>query len=436
MAADQGHPEASERLVSLATKTENGQSLTSEPQQGMELSSEFQLVQSIIDKIDRASAGVKYFKAQSTFLRQKCQYIGRHQNIYTLAGQRGQLLIKLLKGVLEFMHTLGTSGLILQFFNRSEIKKKFEHFNQKLSAWSNGQHVALNPSMIEEDEKNFDDMRAAVAKHQATASMLFRGRRVKVDLDKFAIDPSKVQMGAKIGSYGFGEVYEGTIKASEDIPVHIKLLREHLDPTHKEAIKRGILINRYLQECDNISRLLYISGTRMIVMEATTYPSIHNMFKEGIKISRHKKVAIVCKVAAAVSYIHSCGIIHRNIRGTNVPVNLTEDGVLEPRLGGFESCRDLASHSLVPSERSMWDAPEKIRYGTSMSTDTYAFGVFMWEMSMQRQPYEKLSLQELIRMESGNISKEYSDLMQKCFEPEPENRPQMRDLALALAALT
>lgn len=76
------------------------------------------------------------------------------------------------------------------------------------------------------------------------------------------------------------------------------------------------------------------------------------------------------KLASAVCYIHSCGIIHRDIRGRNVMVGTTESG-LEPKLGGFETSKDEVASSLVHGPTTLWHAPEREKYSTSFLTDVY-----------------------------------------------------------------
>ncbi|KAF9971967.1 hypothetical protein BGZ73_005000 [Actinomortierella ambigua] len=394
-------------------------------------------VRTLVRDIERAVNDAKYFKTQSSYLLHQCQSILTRAENQGLEGDRAVKLTAILKDVCTFVKKLATSGLVLQFFQKSDIKSNFEKFRRELSDWDHHREMSIpvNQTQVDDDDKVFDAKKASVVKHQDTASKLYKGNRVKVDLEKFAVDESKVQKGKSLGFFTFGEVFEGTIGAGDkQITVHVKVLRDQVDPTHKEAIKRGILINRYLQECDNIVRLLYLSGSRMILMEATTYAGLHNL-PQDVPLDNTAKLAIARKAAAALSYIHACGIIHRDVRGNNIHLCLTESGSYEPKIGGFESCRDLASLSLIHQPPTVWDAPEKVRYGTSLSTDIYSFGVVLWEISQRREPDPNSDISSLLGEEYGAISKGYSDLMKRCLSEKTEDRPTMKDIALELATM-
>ncbi|KAG0251269.1 hypothetical protein DFQ27_008894 [Actinomortierella ambigua] len=394
-------------------------------------------VRTLVTDIQRAVNDCKHFKTQSTYLLHQCQSILTRSENLGLDNDRAAKLTVILKNVCGFVKKLATSGLVLQFFQKSEIKANFEQFKRELSDWDHHREMSIpvNQAQVEDEDKAFDAKKAQVVKHQDTATKLYKGNRVKVDLEKFAVDASRVHKGESLGFFTFGEVFAGTVgNGDKQISVHIKQLRDQIDPTHKEAIKRGILINRYLQECDNIVRLLYLSGSNMILMEATTYAGIHNL-PATVVLDNTAKLAIARKVAAALSYIHACGIIHRDVRGNNVQLSLTENGTYEPKLGGFESCRDLASLSLIHTPPTVWDAPERVRYGTSTSTDIYAFGVVLWEISQRREPDPNSNISSLLGEEYGNISKDYSDLMKRCLSDKTEDRPTMKDIALELASM-
>ncbi|KAG0234190.1 hypothetical protein BGW42_006828 [Actinomortierella wolfii] len=394
-------------------------------------------VKELVGDIERAVQECKHFKTQSNFLLHQCQSILTRIETLGLEGERATSLITILKDIRAFIRKVATSGLVLQFLQKSDIKAQFEKFKHDLSSWDHHREMSiqLNQAQVEVEDRDFEAEKAKVTKHQDTAAKLYKGNKVKVDLDRFAVDPSKVQKGASLGFFTFGEVFAGTVGSGDkQVPVHIKQLREHLDPTHKDAIKRGILINRYLQECDNIVRLLYISGTNMIILEATTYAGLHCV-PSDVVLDNAAKLTIARKLAAAISYIHSCGIIHRDVRGANVQLNRTPNGTFEPKLGGFELCRDQTSLSLITSGHTVWDAPERERYGTSTFTDIFAFGVVMWEISLRKEPDPNSNVQSLLGEEYGSISKGYSDLMQRCLSIKSEDRPSMKEVAIELASM-
>src|SRR6266516_5415525 len=87
-------------------------------------------------------------------------------------------------------------------------------------------------------------------------------------------------------------------------------------------------------------------------------------------------------------------------------------------------------------------APELLNSHSSYSqaTDVYAFGIVMWEISSHEKPFGEVDhdLQLALSIVKGlrpEITKDtpsfYRDLMQKCWHPDPTQRPtaqEIRDL--------
>ena len=83
-------------------------------------------------------------------------------------------------------------------------------------------------------------------------------------------------------------------------------------------------------------------------------------------------------------------------------------------------------------------APELFHGGTySKATDVYAFGMIMWEISAEEKPFlniphnSQLALQ-ICKGLRPQITKDtpefYCDLMQKCWNVDPEKRPTAKDI--------
>ncbi|KAG0242081.1 hypothetical protein BGW41_004897 [Actinomortierella wolfii] len=398
----------------------------------------------LVKSIQRAASDVKFNRARCQQLMMLCLSIEegvkeRAKQPLTSSGSYQGLSSQDLKNLIEtliqtrdFLYKVSTTGFLLQFFQTGEIARKCDFYKDALSGWekritSRISELVLDRLLLEREDRELDQVIVAASRHRVKAKKIYDGAPVNTNLQKFSIDPRHVQKGREIGKFEFGAIYEGFYDGKV---VHIKEIYRDLDPLLMRVIQRGMQINRYLKECTNILQMLYIAGTRMLITEATTLGCFTNL---PYVLDKETKLMVARKLASAVAYIHSCNIIHRDIRGRNVMIGTTDSG-LEPKLGGFETSKDESASSLVHGPTTYWHAPEREKYGTSFLTDVYAFGILMYEISVQREP-ATADTSVLITQEYGNICVPYSNLLRRCLM-HTSARPTMNRVASELASMS
>ncbi|KAF9161878.1 hypothetical protein DFQ26_004067 [Actinomortierella ambigua] len=401
-------------------------------------------VLSLVRSIQRAASDVKFNRARCQQLMMLCLSIEEgvkeraHQPMTPggsypgLSSQDLRNLILTLIQTRDFLYRVSTTGFLLQFFQTGEIARKCDFYKDALSGWEKRittriSELAMDRLLLEREDREFDQVIVAASRHRVKAKKIYDGAPVNTNLQKFSIDPRLVQKGREIGKFEFGAIYEGFYDGKI---VHVKEIYRDLDPLLMRLIQRGMQINRYLKECTNILQMLYIAGNRMLITEASTLGCFTNL---PYRLDKETKLMIARKLASAVAYIHSCNIIHRDIRGRNVMIGTTESG-LEPKLGGFETSKDEAASSLVHGPTTYWHAPEREKYGTSFLTDVYAFGILMYEISLQREPSSSDNA-VLVTQEYGSICLPYSSLMKRCLA-HTSIRPTMDAVAKELSTMS
>ena len=93
-------------------------------------------------------------------------------------------------------------------------------------------------------------------------------------------------------------------------------------------------------------------------------------------------------VARGLTYVHECGILHRDIQCKNVYVVIDKSTVIGARLGGFYHAKDTGPsplplrHSYYPKD-SPTSSPE-IRDGRdySMPADVFSLGIVFYEIGV------------------------------------------------------
>lgn len=248
--------------------------------------------------------------------------------------------------------------------------------------------------------------------------------------------------GDIIGRGNFGIVYKAYATATRQV-VAIKEL--DLDTVHDEVedVQREIAMLSELSTTanTNITRYYgsYLSGTKLcIVMDLCAGGSMRTLIKPGPLEDKHLSV-ILRELLVAISYIHSKGIIHRDIKAANVLI--TSEGHL--RLCDFGVAADTSLNSnkrMTMVGTPYWMAPEVITEGQSYTNkaDIWSLGITMYELATGNPPYsdhEAMRAMVMIaksqppRLEGLRHSALLKDVVALCLDENPDSRPAADELA-------
>ncbi|KAF8941287.1 hypothetical protein BGZ47_007446 [Haplosporangium gracile] len=138
------------------------------------------------------------------------------------------------------------------------------------------------------------------------------------------------------------------------------------------------------------------------------------------------KRRIAGEIAHGLTYIHSQGIIHCDIKSLNVL--LTKK--LEVKICDFGCAMTTTDKkNKIRCEGTFeWMAPELQLDATAYSTksDVYALGIVMWEMASGIGPSNRSQDPE---QKLDNVPEDYLVAMQNCWDPDPMCRPETQDLS-------
>ena len=208
---------------------------------------------------------------------------------------------------------------------------------------------------------------------------------------------------SKISSGGMATVYLATHKAT-GAKVAIKLLKEEL--AEKEKI-----LDRFKQEGllklshKNIVGILDIGtykNTPYIVMEYIDGYDLEELIEKG-RLSLPKAIDIFTQILSSLSYVHSKGIIHRDIKPKNILID--KEGTV--KLTDFGIAKSLYSHIKTSTGGYLgapaYSSPEQMDgKPVDIRSDIYSLGITLYEMLSGKVPYSSTSFDVIIKEKFSN----------------------------------
>ncbi len=167
-----------------------------------------------------------------------------------------------------------------------------------------------------------------------------------------------------------------------------------------------------------------MQGQAYIVMQ---YINGQTLKQVQEKLSMKETAQIMRDIANGLHAAHLVGIVHRDVKPSNIMVERTESGEWIPRIIDFGFARVLDAFELTRPGTiigsPLYMSPEQARGETAKidsRTDTFALGVTLYELLVGAPPYEHQDINVALRR--ANIPAHLEMIVLKCLQKEQERR--------------
>lgn len=259
---------------------------------------------------------------------------------------------------------------------------------------------------------------------------------------KGLISYRELKFGKELGRGAFGVVYSGTYR---DQTVAIKTIQGTPTPESLQEFNEEANLLANVPPHPNVVQFIGITRAPNVVL-------VTELVDGGGLDSRLKKKEIpvgwndifrwALGIAAGIEHLHRNGILHRDLAARNVLVDSTgiakvTDFGLSVRICSAQG-PDLSFQQRA-SFRGPWKSmpPESLAQNVfSYKSDTWAYGVTLWEIISRRAPFEYMDINQVkqgvldpqrrLRLPFSNRWPSYiTDIMAACWRTQPKDRPNM-----------
>lgn len=303
----------------------------------------------------------------------------------------------------------------------AELREEIDQCEERLE--DAAEHVSETvrevKSAVSGADQNFTELKDMVSSLQDTSSSSRKRTANSVDLDAWRPkETPRIDRKQLLGSGSFGSVFGGIYlgrSAAFKVPnshVTMGVFAANSFPELQREVRLHLKVNA----CPGVVRILAVAlqadeicAEPCVIMEraiGSLYDFLHkskhrSKFLPAVNFSLTGKLTLALQVAAALEYISSAGLIHRDIKASNVLLFYEDIGSCaggrDPevcakisdfglsRNTSLEGTVDLSSHISVKGTPS-YLAPEAFNAQYSVASDVFAFGILLNEILTEKLP--------------------------------------------------
>jgi len=263
----------------------------------------------------------------------------------------------------------------------------------------------------------------------------------------------ELTLETKIGAGAFGQVFRGRYRGAV---VAVKQLKFRLlDEEDVAAFRMEAALLQRLNHHPHIIKFIGASETASyIVTEFAPHGSVKDLLARDSLMPVDKRiewlvfVRIARDAAAGLLHLHRENVIHRDVAARNILVGINYTAYVSD-LGLARLAAGSKGYTMSTTGPLRHMAPEAIlNRQYSSKSDSYSFGVFLWELTHRGEPYNSWTPYRIQQHVVAGGRPPIDDqampsqptpcppslvsLMHACWAPDPSHRPDLSHVYAAL----
>ena len=360
-----------------------------------------------------------------------------------------------------------------ELHHQTSIRKR-ESLGKAMSTGDSRTSTLIPTEDVLEEQSGDDDDGNSEEDDTRTPHMRMHRNSV---IDEWSIPYDEIRELERIGHGPVGEVYKGYWHG--DVAIK-KFHLPNATPEQLDSFKEEVSLLKKTRH-ENVALFMGASLIPPNLAIVTSFCRGHILYKHlhiwSELFPLEKCLSIANQVAHGLGYLHARNIVHKDLNTKNIfldkdKVVITDLGIsslgdtmrLSTQQRGSPGLRCERRCAIIPRTRLYYLAPEIVRllsaspdvqpesgdlYPYSYKTDVYAFGTVVYELLTKRFPFTTdhlgtpLDVASVIFMVGNGhrqdikraVPKKLKELVWKCWEKEPDQRPAMGIVSDVLAKL-
>ncbi|GBC33831.2 kinase-like domain-containing protein [Rhizophagus irregularis DAOM 181602=DAOM 197198] len=284
---------------------------------------------------------------------------------------------------------------------------------------------------------------------------MIRLKNVKSNPQNTGNMPSILCNIVEIGRGTFGRVYKaelantGLVALKSFVDEYSNIEEDELKRIDEEFVNELELLHEV--DChQNVNHILGITKvyrSYILVLEYANEGNLRDyLINKFTSLEWKDKIQMALDITCGLKFLHSKGIIHRDLHSKNILVNNGKLSIAD--LGLSKKLAEAATNSIANKMGIIeYIEPQCIKsdkYKKNKKSDIYSLGVLLWEISSGKCPFSDrsrdilayhISYNNLREKPIGGTPQKYQQLYQECWDSEPELRPDIEKVYETLSQL-
>jgi eukaryotic-like serine/threonine-protein kinase len=267
-------------------------------------------------------------------------------------------------------------------------------------------------------------------------------------LDNGDFVDGRFQIVRCLGVGGMGEVYEALDVQHPDHPerVAVKIVRPGLTRLNDLSLllRRDIQLAHRVTH-PNVCKVHFLDVDKrpdgdliFLVMDYLEGETLQDRLKRDGPLDERTALSLAEQIAAGVDEAHREGVIHRDLKSSNIMLVPRKDGTTRAVITDFGIAASENEELTLGVGSLDYMAPERLTdAGATRAADIYSFGVLLYEMVTGQLPFasgtpldHRRTLPAAPRRHRATLARRWDRAVLRCLDPSPEQRFERATLAV------